>query len=275
MANDIRPHDLTAKPPLSDKAVEQLARSITASVADAADALTGATRSECSIVLADVLTPASRDDVLDPDRMQMIVTVSNSDGAEEIVGLLSIAASSAVGMADLFLGGPGHGVERPTTAIERHAIAQVSTPIVAPLARAATFRETGTVALHEVDDAHAALIPAQLVTLAATWNIDDTSIEVDLHVVDPDQSAGSQEISVARAALENNVSTLPIDLTIDLAATSMHASEIHALAPGDVVVFDTPATGEAVATHRGRTMLEGRIAEIGDRRQFEVTTTRV
>ncbi len=262
----IRTFDLVSAPALDDRAVQELAQSLREAAVSASEALGGVTRRESALDLGDTLEPVPRADVAELAGASFHVIDPLDSGA--VIGLLHLDDEQAVGLADLFLGGPGRGVDRRLTSIETKAILQLMGEVLAPLVGAATYRSQGPVALVEANDVSG--LEEHLVRLAITLAVGAESVEAALYVADPDKS-GVSGGAEARKLVTASVATMPIELDIDLAAVNMPASDIRSLATGDVVVFDVPTSAPVVARHGRHDLLEGRVNESSGRRLFEVT----
>ena len=249
--------------------MQELAQSLRDAGQESSEALGAVTRRESAVELGDTLDPVSRSVAIDEPGARFLV-VDPLD-ADSVVGLLHLTDESAVALADLFLGGPGTGVERRLTEIETHGISRLTADVVAPIVAAATYRTLGPVRLIETSEPSG--LEEFLVRVGLSLTVGSHSINASLFVADPDK-VGVSGGAEARKMVTASVATMPIELEIDLAAVNMPASDVQSLATGDVIVFDVPTNAPATARHGRHRLLDGRVSNADGRRLFEVTQVR-
>ena len=263
--DNIRPVDLLAAPALDERAVKELARAMRAAVAEASETLGAITRRQSDLRLSDILEPAVRAEL---DELTGTMFAVRSSGTT--LGVLHIEDEQAVALADLFLGGPGSGEDRPVADIEVAVIAHAMPAILTPIVATATFTTIDGLAMES--DKDLAGLAQYLVRSDITITIGAAEITGALFVRDPDRAgpvSSGQEPVVTRGA-----ATMPLSLDIELATVEMPAADVGTLAVGDVVIFDVPSDAPVTARYDDKALFEGRIEIRDDRRLLEVTGVR-
>lgn len=262
---NIHPVDLLAAPALDERAVKEFARAMRAAVSEATEILGGTTRRQCELTLSDILEPAHRAEL---DELTGTTFALRSAGTT--LGVLHVDEEQAIALADLFLGGPGVGDDRPVADIELAVIGRAMPAILAPIVGTATFSSIDS--LEVQSDKDLAGVAAYLVRSDLSITIGKAEITGALYVRDPDRAgpvSGGQEPVVTRSA-----ATMPLSIDIELATVEMPAAEIGTLAVGDVVIFDVPSDAPVTARYDDKALFEGRVRVQNDRRLLEVTGVR-
>ena len=262
----VRTVDLIAAPALDERAVQEFARAMRTAVDNATEVLGGTTRRESELSISDILEPSTRSE-LD----ELVGTMLALRGAGTTLGVLHLDDAQTVALADLFLGGPGTGEDRPAADIELHVIGRSMGPILQPIVSTATF--TTVDQLDIVVDRDLNGLAAYLVRTDLTMKVGGVEVTAGVYVRDPDR-AGPATDAMGGPVVTASAATMPIELDIELASVDMPAADIGTLAVGDVVIFDVPADAPATARHEATTLFEGQIHYDDDRRLLEVTSVR-
>ena len=263
---NIQPVDLLAAPALDERAVQEFARAMRAAVAESTEILGGTTRRESELTLSDILEPAVRAEL---DELFGTLLALRAGGAT--LGVLHLDDAQTIALADLFLGGPGAGADRPPADIELAVIAATIPSILSPIVGTATF--TPIDGMNAIADKDLPGLANYLVRSDITISIGNSQITGALYVRDPDR-AGPAVGSGQEPVVTSSAATMPLSLDIELASVEMPAVEIGTLAVGDVVIFDVPADAPVIARHDDKALFEGRVQLHNDRRLMEVTGVR-
>lgn len=264
MDAEIRAFSLISEKALDDRAVEELARSISYSASLGGEALGSLTRREAELSFGDLLEPIEPDVATSRSGVRFSVTLADDPGM--VLAVLFLSEAAAVALADVFFGGPGEGVERRLTDIEAQAVTSSMANVIAPVVAVLSGLEGCRVSLEHVK---AAPLPsASLVELAMRFVVGSAEIEAALFAPDPD---GSGVDLTSRDAMAETVKGMPVDVEIELASVQMAALEVQALSDGDVIVFDAAPDSEALARSGDQELLRGRVGEDAGRRFLEVT----
>ncbi len=261
-----RPVDLLAAPALDERAVQEFARAMRAAVTAATETLGGTTRRESELTISDILEPATRFEV-----EELLGTTFALSAAGTTLGVLHLDDTQTVALADVFLGGPGHGEDRPATDIELHVIGRSIAPILHLIVATATFTTVNRLEAAPVRDLSG--LPTHLVRTDLRVMVSGTEVTGAVFVRDPDRAGPATE-AMGGAVVTASAATMPLALDIELASVDMPAADIGHLAIGDVVIFDVPADAPASARYDSTTLFEGLIHHDDDRRYLEVTTVR-
>lgn len=264
MAAEIRAFNLISEKALDDRAVEELARSVSFAAILGGEALGALTRRESELTFGDLLPPIEPETAR--NRAGIRFSVVSADDPEMVLAVFLASTEAAVALADVFFGGPGEGSERRLTDIEARAISSSLAGVISPVVGVLAGRENCRVAL--THDRDAPLPSAELVELSMSVTVGSVSIEAALFAPNPDGAVGE---SSSRDHMAQNVKDMPVPVDIDLACVQMAAADVQALADGDVIVFDAAPDSEAVARSGDRELLRGRVGEASGRHFLEVT----
>lgn len=158
-------------------------------------------------------------------------------------GLLLVSRVDAVALADLLLGGTGEAADRPATLLERELLVRHVVPTLAPLVEALADHGVTSLATGPVSDeplptglGEVVVVPVELVLPTGTASVllclpAKSLLPAEPGLVEP----------VLAPATERVLADVCVDVSLRLPASTVSASEVEELVPGDVLSLDPSA----------------------------------
>lgn len=168
-------------------------------------------------------------------------------------GLLLVPCASAVGLADLALGGAGECEDRPVTTLEQQLVVQHLAPALRPLGDALADHGVTGLAVGAPTDRP---LPVGLgEVLAVELSLQLPTAVAPLTVCLPARSLlpADVEPSVATPtpAAARALGDVPVELALRVPASTMTAQEAEDLHPGDVIRIDAECLSSVVGVLAG------------------------
>lgn len=192
-------------------------------------------------------------------------------------GLLLVPAASTVALADLALGGTGVQQDRPTTVLEQQLMVQHLVPALRPLADA--LLEHGVTGLRAgaASDKPLPVGGGEVVALCLEVAL-PTGESAPLTVCLPAKSLLPADVGPVAAqpttAAQRALGDVPVEVSLRLPATTVSASEVEDLHPGDVIRLDAEAISSLIGVLAGEDtdvpVLTATLGRQGRRRAVQV-----
>lgn len=186
-------------------------------------------------------------------------------------GVAVLERAFVVSLAEMLMGGPGIGVDRAPTSLERALVASRISGVLQPLVEALGEQDIESFSLQPIDrDDLATDREMALVTVGVTVGEIEGSIKLGLPLslfVSPNADAAATDFSPRLMAA---LSPVPFAVRIQFAPTKVSSTEIDHLTVGDVIRLDHPADQPLYGLLEGKCLFLARPGRRGRHLAVEV-----